>query len=226
MKEAFELASAIIIGLGGGGAIVFKFSEWLGNIWASRMFENERAKHEKDIEQLKLEINKELERINAINDKALHISKSQYDNEYRIYQEIWGRMYECILLSKNLYPIHENKLTDPEKEEERKMEKYSKYVDAFNEYSKTIDKYAPFYREDFYDIFINIRRICSDVGSLFKMNEFEVKYSETFALCRDEYISPEERRWVYIDFPKEVEEIRTKLQKDIREYLLSLQLIE
>jgi hypothetical protein len=42
-SELMEVVGAIALSLGGGAAIVFALSKWLGNIWAGRILENEKA---------------------------------------------------------------------------------------------------------------------------------------------------------------------------------------
>ncbi|MGO4893549.1 hypothetical protein [Flavobacterium sp. W21_SRS_FM6] len=41
--QLMEIIGAITLSLGGGAAIVFVLSKWLGNIWAGRIIENEKA---------------------------------------------------------------------------------------------------------------------------------------------------------------------------------------
>lgn len=43
MSELLSLVGAILLSLGGGAAIVFALSKWLGGVWAGRILENERA---------------------------------------------------------------------------------------------------------------------------------------------------------------------------------------
>lgn len=49
--DAFKFVTAVVTSLGGGVAIVFLFSSWLGKVWAARILEKE--KH--DLENLKKE---------------------------------------------------------------------------------------------------------------------------------------------------------------------------
>ena len=42
-SELMEVVGAITLSLGGGAAIVFMLSKWLGNVWAGRILENEKA---------------------------------------------------------------------------------------------------------------------------------------------------------------------------------------
>ena len=226
MKEAFELAAAIIAGLGGGGAIVWALSSLIGKVWANKILEKEKAEYAKDIEYYKSELNKEVQRINAIQDKALYISKAQYDNEYHIYQEIWEKMNECILITKMLYPTFENRPVDKDECEKYQEEKLKRYRMVFKDYLLIIDRFAPFYKKEFYDYFISVRDKCNEIGNIFNTYEFEVKYSLTYAMARDSRMTVEEYKKVYTTLPSEIDDIKNKLQEEIREYLLSLQLVE
>lgn len=61
MKELFEIASVILLSLGGGGIIVFALSSWLGKVWANRLMAAETAKHSQDLERLRKELSRGLE---------------------------------------------------------------------------------------------------------------------------------------------------------------------
>lgn len=225
--EAIELAAALITGLGGGGAIVFGLSSWIGKVWANRILEKEKAEHSKEIEHYKSELNKELQRVNAIQDKALYISKAQYDNEYRIYQEIWEKMFNCVMHTKMLYPQGLQTVpSDPDEFEKYQLEKYKKHAESFNSYLSIIDRYAPFYKKEFYDMFTEIRIKCREIGMLFHMYELEVKYSDSFQMARGTRMSREDRNKVYHTIPSEIDEIVERLKTEIRDYLLSLQLVK
>ncbi len=81
VEEIYQIAYAIIVSLGGGVIIVFAASSWLGKVWASRILERERVKHQKDIEHYKNELN-ELKII------SLRYSGKQFE----LYNEFWGSL--------------------------------------------------------------------------------------------------------------------------------------
>ena len=56
LNETIEIGSSVIISLGGGAAIIFGFSNWLGKVWADRLMANEKAKHDRELELLRAEI--------------------------------------------------------------------------------------------------------------------------------------------------------------------------
>lgn len=225
VKNVFEVAFALIISLGGGGAIVWGLSSWLGKVWANRILEDEKAKHQKEIEGYKSELRKELERIGVIQDKALYISKAQYDYEYKIYQEIWKKLNRCIYATARLYPGYENFPTDSEERKKYQLDKYQDYAHKFNDFLAAIEEYSPFYKDDFYNLFIELKDMCNETGAIFHCEEFDKKYNVSYTMVKDEPMSSEDRRRT-IELRKKIKDKNDQLSKEIREYLQSLRLRE
>ena len=217
VKEVFEIAGAVLVSTGCGGAIIFGLSSWLGKVWANRILENEKAEHSKELEKYKKELAEELEHVKSFNDKALYVSKAQYDNEYRIYLELWELLHTAVVFTKMLYPKLESRPIDELEFRKFQEEKYKQFVDAYNLFSMAIDKYAPFYRKDFYKEYKKVRELCHSLGVDFSTFELE-------AVDREK-MPKEVHREVYRDIPKALDEAEDDLQERIRTYLLSLQLI-
>jgi hypothetical protein len=53
LEDIFKIATAIIGSLGGGALLVAAFSSWLGKIWANRIMQKDKSKHEQDLEEIK-----------------------------------------------------------------------------------------------------------------------------------------------------------------------------
>lgn len=51
-EQILSVVGSILFALGGGAAIVFALSRWLGGVWANRILENERAASEREHELL------------------------------------------------------------------------------------------------------------------------------------------------------------------------------
>lgn len=236
MESFWSYLSVSLISGGTGATVIFGLSKWLGGVWSNRILEGERQKNRKELETIKMEFQKEIEdlkhnfqieinKLNSINETATYITKAQYDKEFLIYQELWEELHKCIIYTKNLYPISENVPVGEEELEKYNRKKHSDFVEAFNNYSMTIDKYAPFYKEDFYNEFVKIRNDCSEMEVIFREYKFERKYNLTFAFTRNETITSDEKKKVYIEIPKKLDENEKKLRKEIRNYLLELKVI-
>lgn len=226
LEEIFKVAGALIVSIGGSGAILFGLSSWLGKVWANRILETEKKKFAMEIEKYKSKLNKEINIANSIIDKAVYVTKLQYDKEFSIYLEIWEKLAKCVISTKALYPTFENVPSDENELKEFKENKWSRFVESYNEYSNAIIKYSPFYEEKIHKGFIELRNLCNKQGNIFSLYEFEVKNSLTYAMVGDKRMSAEEHEEVYVQTPKKINELQELLQKEIRQHLKNLQAIE
>lgn len=216
LKAIFEISAAIVASFGGAGAIIIGLSSWLGKVWANRILENEKYEHSRELEEYKEKLSEQLAKVGAINDKALYISKAHYDNEYRIYSEIWEKLHKATLFSEDLFPRGIASIPiDLEERKKFNQEKYKNFVDAFNEFSITTDKYAPFYKSEFYEKFKSIRKICQSFGV-----DFEIYVLDD---CADP-MSSDMKREVYHTRHDELRPLKEDLQNQIRDYLTQLRL--
>lgn len=70
-EDGFRFSTAILTSLGGGAAIVFAFSSWLGKVWAARILDKERH----DLEKLRKE--------HEIRFSRLHVERADAIKEER-----------------------------------------------------------------------------------------------------------------------------------------------
>ena len=225
MQEILNVISLIIVSVGGTGVVILGISSFIGKIWINKFTEKYRVKYDKELENYKSEINLGLNKLDKIEEKALYISKVNYDNEYKIYMEIWPKLIECINSTLWLYPRGiENVPVDEKKLEKYKEDKYNDFREKYMEYNKCIEKYAPFYQKEFYNILKEIKEICFHIGDQYKMYEFDVKYNESFVACRDLKMSIEERKELD-EKQKKLTELRETLLEKIRDYLDKLKLM-
>jgi hypothetical protein len=78
IDEVYKIVTAILVALGGGGAIVFALSSWLGKVWADRLMLTQTAKHQNDLaalqSALRLKVDADLAKIKT----DLDILKEKY----------------------------------------------------------------------------------------------------------------------------------------------------
>lgn len=72
MEHYLAISATILGSLGGGGAIVVGLSSWIGKVWAARLMDNERHKHERELEALRASLK-------AKNDEQLTAISSDYE---------------------------------------------------------------------------------------------------------------------------------------------------
>lgn len=156
IMEILQVAGAIIVSLGGGTALVFGLSSWLGKVWANRILENEKSKHNIELEEYKKKLSEELEKVKAINQKVLFFTKIQYEKEFSIYLELWEAMQNAIICADHLFAADY---------ELNKNEIECAFGGAFQKYASLLDRYKPFYQEDFWCDFEKMRQILSGMYS-------------------------------------------------------------
>ena len=216
MQNIINTIATIIVSIGGTGVIILGISKYIGGILAKSIEEKYKNKLDKDLEEYKGKINERLNKLDKIEEKALYISKFNYDNEYKIYMEIWPKLNDCISKTMRLYPIGiENVPIDEEELKKYKENKYEEFRNSLNEFVFCVNKY--------YNYFNLIEDECFSIGDMFFMYEFEVKYNESFRACRDLKMTTKE--WKEVK-GKEDKIIKKKLLEKIREYLNGLKLEE
>lgn len=236
MENFWNYLSVSLISGGTGATVIFGLSKWLGGVWSNRILENERQKNreaieknkqefQKEIEGVKEEFQKEFSKIDKLNEKAIYISKTQYDKEFEIYQDIWSKLYQCTKGTLALCVMIEDVPTDEDAKDRYYIDKYNNFSKKINEFEDAINKFLPFYKEDFGVKFNKLKEYCGQVGIIFKIYNIDVKHNESFKACRDFTMPEDQTKEFYEILPKKISEIQKEIANDIREYLYSLQII-
>jgi hypothetical protein len=89
---AFQLGTAIIASLGGGGAIVFGLSNYLGKLWADRVLEQERHKYAQLLQTAKSELDKAMNRYQVELDSLKLIHTLRTTEEFSQLGKLWQHM--------------------------------------------------------------------------------------------------------------------------------------
>lgn len=79
MDLVWSIASAIIVSFGGSAAILLCCSAWLGKVWANRIMQDEKAKHDIELSKFKIQLtnlnSQEIEKLKT----DLEIIKNQHN---------------------------------------------------------------------------------------------------------------------------------------------------
>ena len=181
----------------------------LWSIWFNRFKEGKRAEFEKQIEKLK-----------AKNDKLNYISKTQFDAEFKMYQELSEKSFLMLLYNELLFPRGIDYIPeDPDECQNLYKERYKTAKEALVEYQNLLYKFAPFISLDLYNMFEDLR----------KMGNEQIKWYPDFELGRmsadvvkelfDEKLNCSNRT-------KEMNDLHERIIVELRTYLNSLQIHE
>lgn len=88
-KDALTLGTTIVTSLGGGGAIVFGLSGYLGKLWADRALENDRFEDGLLKSKLEGEIHNASQFLQAELDKLALIHKPRTEGEFERLATMW-----------------------------------------------------------------------------------------------------------------------------------------
>ena len=78
-----HIVSSVLLPVGGSGVIVVGLRAWLGKIWSNRILETEKARHARELEKIKSEL--EFERV-----RKQKIS----DEQFRLYTKVWHALQD------------------------------------------------------------------------------------------------------------------------------------
>ena len=89
---AFQLGTAIITSLGGGAAIVFGLSNFLGKLWADRALEREKHKYAEILQTAKSELDKAAGRYQVELDSLKLVHTLRTTEEFSHLGKLWQHM--------------------------------------------------------------------------------------------------------------------------------------
>ena len=112
-NEIFQIISGVIVSVGGAGAIIWKLSSYLGEIWAKKHLESLKKEYQKEIENYKTQLD-------MFKETALRYSGHQFE----LYNKFWNSLYDLKSTADMLW----------EEANEKNLKEFSKQL------KKTIDE--------------------------------------------------------------------------------------
>ena len=158
--DYWGVASSVLLSLGGGAAIVLAFSGWLGKVWASRLAEADRLKHNIELEAIKSKYAAELERLRtelqestrrfqAAVDRTLHVHRLHFETEFAATKDIWRRLAKVRAKMGNVRPVA-RLVQEGETEEQWLDRTYPPFIEAKNELIAAVDEQSPFLTQELF----------------------------------------------------------------------------
>src|SRR5438034_10260064 len=88
-KDILSITAAVVTALGGGAAIVFALSSWLGKVWASRLMEADKARHARDLKGLESDLSR------AAEDRTRKLESLKRHYERQV-EEVYGPLFKMV----------------------------------------------------------------------------------------------------------------------------------
>ena len=189
----------------GASFIVACLISALWSIYFNRIKEGQRAEFQKQVEELK-----------ARQGRLNYISQTQFDAEFKIYQELSESLFSSILKRYLLFLNGLDKIpTDNEERQEEYRKRYKDATEALFNFQDLVFKYAAFIKEDLYKQFDEIRLLI----------QLNVNYFPDIRL-RDDVQLPVDAEMDCFNRTKEISDKQDTLIKNLRDYLQSLKITE
>ena len=101
--DAFKIASSILVSIGGGAAILFGLSSWLGKIWAEKILSSDRDRYNRQLEMLKSDLSSDVEKLKSQMALKLDISKRFSEKQFHLYNDLWNSLCDLMIAGNNLW---------------------------------------------------------------------------------------------------------------------------
>lgn len=122
LKDVLEIGAAILLSLGGSGAIILALSRYFGGLFAKRYEEKVRAKFQSQIDRYQTQLD-------VLKETALRYSNKQFE----LYSTLWTSLYELKILGDDLWeeatPIRLEKFAIQLKKTTIEIEKSSLFIE-------------------------------------------------------------------------------------------------
>lgn len=148
-----EIAIAVVSAVGGSGAIIVFVGKWTFERLADALSKKYQLQLDKEKERYKIELS-----------KKEYISKTRFETEFRIYQELSEKNTSLVYCAgETLSYVCGATYTKEEVDEF-----LNRFCDQLNETKQINRRYAPFIDEQIYDQFKSMEKIVSEMFSQFK----------------------------------------------------------
>jgi len=90
----FSVVSSVILSLGGASVLIYGLSRWLGQVWAQRIINAEQARHSKELEVYKTQLQ-----------VAQATLGRYYEHQFESYSCLWESLYKAKIAGDKLMNV-------------------------------------------------------------------------------------------------------------------------
>lgn len=211
-RKIAEIAITCIASVGGISAII---------VWVIKVLSDSIA--DRLSKKYQLQLDKEIEKYKSILSKKEYVSKTRFEAEYRMYQEISVKNISVVYCAGEASVIAKGSPYS-ENEIDAFIERYCK---CLNDAALTNKKYAPFINKDTYEKY---RALENEVSEIFRLVKAWKQYrsGEDFGIiiAGSTYHSQSEVAQAIIEKQRQTSKDSDALIRDLRDYLYTLEVME
>lgn len=148
--SAWNWLRPLIAGALGGSIAIAGLWRWLGDVMLGKIIEGEKARYTKELEGLKAKFAHELETYRARLDRAVFVTRAQFEVELDAYKRVFEGLGEVRLAIGGTRPMIGVSAADETREEKLKRlaERLDVLIEAHDRTLKIIEHLSPFYPRD------------------------------------------------------------------------------
>ena len=141
--------------------------KWWSDFKKLSILDDKRREAAKELEEYKLETQKELEGLRSGITKDQLIHKTQFEEEFKIYRELWSALAALADFTYALRPKYGT--IDADKPPSQiKSERLREFAKAYEVFRISINKNRPFYAPEVHEAVTAVRDLCSDEGTAYQ----------------------------------------------------------
>jgi hypothetical protein len=111
------------------------------------------------LEAYKSELEATNNRLNHLAEASIHVSKTQFDTEFQIYQQVWKKLVTLRQRTLSMRPVADS-IEPNESDEDRMRKRLSEFQSAYNSFIDTTEGEKPFYAPCVYKSLKEINLLC------------------------------------------------------------------
>lgn len=176
-------------------------------IYFNRIKEGQKAEFQKQIEELK-----------AKNDKLNYITKTQFDAEFKMYQELSAASYNMVMEMSNLFPKNKPILKDMQSSFKNNIKIFKDSINSNLSFQDLLFKYSAFISKDLYEQFDSLRLQCKNQTDMFYKVHFEKDKNK-----RQQFIKDSAQNW---ELTPKILIMQMDIINNLRNYLQTLKVMD
>ena len=212
LAQIGAIAAACVVSAGGIGAIAIAIIKYSSNFIADRLSSIYAYKLERTLERYKTELS-----------KKEFVSKTRFDTEFRMYQELSGKNLSMVYCAGESVIITRG-APYSSKEVDQFIEKYCSQL---NDAEITNKRYAPFIAKEIYEKYLSLEKKASEIFRLLKSwKQYQTEDGFSVTINKAIYYNQAEITQAISDKQKILSDDSDALLHDLREYLSKLDVLE
>lgn len=218
-QKIAEIALTCIASVGGVGAIIVGVVKFGGDKIAERLSMKYQLQLDKEKERYKTELS-----------KKTYISKTRFDAEFRMYQELSEKNIAAVYCTGEAVMMMRGATCDEEGtlySAEEIKQFIARFCDTINDTSKANRRYAPFISKEMHDKFFSIEKKADEIFTLTKAwKDYYAGETFLFSTHGSEYQNQKEVEIAVEKKHKVLSDELKTLTDDLRDYLSKLDVTE